>query len=228
MEAGLSLKTMQTVRRERDERLRERYWTYISRLCIKPHQLMFGDETSLDGRDLRRVKGWGAVGAPVSIRDIFHRGRRISILAVYSYSGHVEFDYVEGSYNTESFMRHILKMIQARMQPIPNPNSILVLDNCRIHKVEEDYLRSFCNHLGGDLVFLAPYSPVDSPVEKVFNACKHRWMADSEQLQSLRDTKSAIRRCFYNCTVGHSSDTAERTYASCGYHYDSHSDSDEE
>jgi hypothetical protein len=42
-------------------------------------------------------------------------------------------DVVEGSFCTESFCRFIEKVLD-NMQPYPNPNSVLVMDNCRIHR----------------------------------------------------------------------------------------------
>lgn len=42
-------------------------------------------------------------------------------------------DVVEGSFCTESFMRFIERLLD-NMQPFPAPNSVIVMDNCSIHK----------------------------------------------------------------------------------------------
>lgn len=43
---------------------------------------------------------------------------------------------VEGSFNTELFTDFI-RLLLSRMQPFPAPNSVIVMDNCRIHKAQE-------------------------------------------------------------------------------------------
>ena len=43
---------------------------------------------------------------------------------------------VEGSFNTELFMDFIRNLL-SKMQPFPNPNSVIVMDNCAIHKAPE-------------------------------------------------------------------------------------------
>ncbi|KIJ06821.1 hypothetical protein PAXINDRAFT_51870, partial [Paxillus involutus ATCC 200175] len=42
-------------------------------------------------------------------------------------------DIVEGSFCTETFYVFIERLLQ-KMQPFPLPNSVIVMDNCRIHK----------------------------------------------------------------------------------------------
>ncbi len=43
---------------------------------------------------------------------------------------------IEGSYDTESFMQFI-KDLLTKMQPFPAPNSVIIMDNCKIHKALE-------------------------------------------------------------------------------------------
>lgn len=54
------------------------------------------------------------------------------------------------------------------MNPYPNDNSILILDNCAIHK--SDILRELVEEKGCLLVFLPPYSPDFNPIEQSFSA----------------------------------------------------------
>lgn len=56
------------------------------------------------------------------------------------------------------------------MNPFPNDRSILVLDNCAIHKSEA--LREAVESMGCLLVFLPPYSPDFNPIEESFSAGK--------------------------------------------------------
>lgn len=43
---------------------------------------------------------------------------------------------IEGSFNTELFTQFIEDLV-VKMQPFPASNSVVVMDNCRIHKAPE-------------------------------------------------------------------------------------------
>ena len=53
------------------------------------------------------------------------------------------------------------------MNPYPQDKSILVLDNCAIHK--SDVLCEVVNAHGQRLIFLPPYSPDYNPIEESFS-----------------------------------------------------------
>jgi hypothetical protein len=48
-------------------------------------------------------------------------------------SGILHCDIVEGSFRTDSFALFIQNLLDY-MEPFPGPNSVIVMDNCRIHK----------------------------------------------------------------------------------------------
>ena len=50
-----------------------------------------------------------------------------------SMDGIIECIIIEGSFNSESFLRFVKGLLN-KMNPYPSPNSVLVMDNCRIHK----------------------------------------------------------------------------------------------
>jgi hypothetical protein len=50
-----------------------------------------------------------------------------------SLDGVLHVDVVEGSYNFNSFDSFISGLL-SRMDQYPGPNSVIVMDNCRIHK----------------------------------------------------------------------------------------------
>ena len=56
-----------------------------------------------------------------------------SVLPALSLDGIVALDIVEGSYNTKRFKRFIRGLLD-QMNEFPGPRSVVVLDNCRIHK----------------------------------------------------------------------------------------------
>ena len=59
------------------------------------------------------------------------------------------------------------------MNPYPQNKSIIVLDNCAIHK--SDLLREVVEGSGQLLVFLPPYSPDYNPIEESFSCGKCRF-----------------------------------------------------
>jgi hypothetical protein len=58
---------------------------------------------------------------------------RYSILPAITTSGILALDIVEGSFNKVWFARFIDGLLD-QMSPWPLPNSVIVMDNCRIHK----------------------------------------------------------------------------------------------
>jgi hypothetical protein len=57
---------------------------------------------------------------------------RYSVLPALSLGGILYSNIVEGSFNTESFTDFIKGLLD-QMQPYPAQNSVIVMDNCRIH-----------------------------------------------------------------------------------------------
>ena len=58
---------------------------------------------------------------------------RYSILPAISLFGMLECMIIEGSYNTDLFITFIEDLLQ-KMRPFPEPKSVIVMDNCAIHK----------------------------------------------------------------------------------------------
>lgn len=57
------------------------------------------------------------------------------------------------------------------MNPWPLDRSVLIMDNCAIHK--SDALRAAVEVKGCRLVFLPPYSPDFNPIEESFSSCMY-------------------------------------------------------
>ena len=59
---------------------------------------------------------------------------RFSVLPALSLTeGILHCDIVEGAFDSDMFYTFIDRLLD-RMQPYPTPNSVIVKDNCRIHK----------------------------------------------------------------------------------------------
>ena len=56
------------------------------------------------------------------------------------------------------------------MNRYPQDRSIIVLDNCAIHRVNA--IRELVEAQGVLLIFLPPYSPDFNPIEESFSYCK--------------------------------------------------------
>jgi hypothetical protein len=70
---------------------------------------------------------------------------RYSILPAISMEGIVHCKIVEGSYNSELFSTFISELLD-HMHPFPMPQSVIVMDNCSIHKAPEiaEMIRGRC------------------------------------------------------------------------------------
>ena len=58
---------------------------------------------------------------------------RYSMLPAMLLDGILSADIMEGSYNMASFTAFIGALLN-QMKPFPEPNSVIIMDNCRIHK----------------------------------------------------------------------------------------------
>ena len=56
------------------------------------------------------------------------------------------------------------------MQPWPLPNSVLIMDNAAIHRV--DGVREMVEAHGSRLIYLPAYSPDLNPIEEAFSSIK--------------------------------------------------------
>lgn len=57
-----------------------------------------------------------------------------------------------------------------RMQPFPAPNSVIVMDNARIHK--NPHIVELIEEHGMHVLFLPPYFPDYNPIELAFSVIK--------------------------------------------------------
>ena len=138
-------------------------------------QLLFIDETRRDGKSLRRRFGRAPRGCTPVVLTLPGRSKAHSILAMCSMDGVIEQVTVEGGFDGELFMdafeTHFLEHVRA----FPAPGSVVVMDNCAIHKKEYERLKATIEERGGLLIFLPPYSPDFNPIESIFANFK-RWL----------------------------------------------------
>ena len=216
-DAGYSLKNLRRVAAQRDERKRDLYWESVYLTVTFIDQLVFADETAKDTRTLWRRRGWGKSGVPVETRQFLIRGKHVSVLALYGIDGFIDFHFKEGGYKAEDFMAAVATSIIPHLQQWPLPRSVLVLDNCNIHKKYLEQLQGMVSARGARLLFLAPYSPVDNPIEMAFSAFKACWRRNIRWLLHTQDS-SAIKFCMGNCHKHlRGVDSHKGCYNHCGY-----------
>jgi len=81
----------------------------------------------------------------------------------------------ERSVDSALFLDVLKNDIFPVMQAYPGERSVLLLDNCRIHQ-KDDIAVACAQREGGAVlvVYLPPYSPDFSPIEKMFNLTKQK------------------------------------------------------
>jgi transposase len=108
-----------------------------------------------------------------------------SVLPALAIHGMVYSHIVEGSFTASRFIDFIHGLLD-HLQPYPAPNSVIVMDNCRIHKAPEiqEMIEARCAvpnertivylrlSRGMRLEFLPTYSPDFNPIEQAFSAIK--------------------------------------------------------
>ena len=84
------------------------------------------------------------------------------------------------------------------MQQFPACNSILVMDNCSIHHV--DQVKEELHSAGIMVIFLPPYSPDLNPCEELFSYVKYYLKDCDDILQCMDEPKDLLRSAFNSVT----------------------------
>jgi transposase len=165
---GITRKRLSRIARERSRRKRLQFWLETAE--YRPDQFVFLDETRKDDRTTYRRYGRATHGRRAEADIQFVRGIGYSVLPAMSLDGFLAVDVVEGSWNMEAFERFVLFEVVPQMNPFPEKNSVLVMDNCRIHK--SGFMLNILRGLGIRVHFLPPYSPDYNPIEQAFSVYK--------------------------------------------------------
>jgi len=135
-------------------------------------QLVFTDESYCDKRNTSRLTGWSERGTRATVPAPFKRGRRYSILPALSLDGILDVAVIEGAVNGDVFIEFI-KGLTLEMNPWPEKNSVLVMDNVKFHLKDE--VHELLEERGIHVVYLPPYSPDLNPIETAFS-CTKAWI----------------------------------------------------
>ena len=148
--------------------------------------LVWVDETGSDNSDQIRKFGYALRGLPPLYHRFLVRGTRISSIVAMGCEGVLTFNMVTGTTNGETFFDFIRGSIIPSMQPFPAPCSILVMDNCSIHHIQE--VRDILDLAGILLLYLPPYSPDLNPAEEMFSYVKY-YLKDHDEILTKYHTR---------------------------------------
>lgn len=167
-------------------------------LYLYPEQLVFVDETGKDARDFLRKKAWGPIGKPIAVKLPFARGKRVSALAGFNHSGFLGWNYTPDTFTRFIFHDQFVENILPHLNKWPLPNSIVIIDNARIHMYKEfaDAVAS----RGAVVVFLPPYCPQFNPIETAFASLK-QWVLRHAHLVFSRAPEQILSLAFESCVV---------------------------
>ncbi|GET01620.1 hypothetical protein GLOIN_2v1434041 [Rhizophagus clarus] len=112
-------------------------------------------------RSLSRLYGYSPRNTHAQKKVVFIRGKWYTILPAHTLEGFVAVDIFEGSCDKKKFVKFVLDKVVPIMNPYPGDNSIIVIDNVRIH--HDDELIALLNELGCHVIFLPPgYNPIEN------------------------------------------------------------------
>lgn len=157
------------------------------------------DETGSDRRDQLRKFGYSVRGLPATCKRLLTRGTRVSAIVGMSSDGVEAYELSIGSTDSIKFIDFIRGNLIPTMQPFPDKHSIIIMDNCSIHHVQE--VKDIVDSCGIVLFYLPPYSPDLNPIEELFSYLKY-YLKNHEDLLSTSTSLSSphhsgrIRECY--------------------------------
>lgn len=149
---------------------RQLYAEFILRYVTSPNQLVFLDEATNSRNSLRRYKS----RAPAKTQPLGSNvipSSRVNIIAAITILGIFEFNLITGTVDTSDIGYFLVNHVFPNMNPYPEPNSILIMDNARVHSLH-DLGEYAWHHYGVLVLYLPPYSPDLNPIERLFGYCK--------------------------------------------------------
>jgi hypothetical protein len=145
----------------------------------------------------------------------FVRGDKYSLIAALGENGILSNTVVEGSFNFESFWDFVFGNLIHKMSPYPGPNSVLVLDNARIHHSIEFQLRM--EMFGLRVIYLPAYSPDYNPIELCFSQIRSYFRRNAEVIENLAAEFIMMEDIITDSCNQISSENAINYMNHCGY-----------
>ncbi|KEP50069.1 DDE family endonuclease, partial [Rhizoctonia solani 123E] len=134
-------------------------------------QFVCVDETGCTRNTTKRRWGWSPIGIRAFYGEYSVRGERYTLLPALSLDGVLHLDIFCCSVNSDLFDLFIMRLLD-QMNPWPQRNSVIILDNASIHKSAN--IRAMVEARGCRLLYLPAYSPDLNPIEQLFAWLKGR------------------------------------------------------
>lgn len=191
------------------------YFSKLNQVYMYPHQLVFVDETSKDGRDAYRKYARSPVGEKAVVRLPFRRGHRVSVLAAVNADGFIGWKTTRDTFTRQKFHDAFAECVIPKLNPYPLPNSIVIMDNAKIHMYRE--LEEAIHQCGALLIYLPPYAPQLNPIEVCFGRLK-RWIQRHANLAFPLYPEKVLEVAMPLCIKTENGTGGEFSY--CGYKND--------
>ena len=140
------------------------------------------------------------------------------MLPALSLDGILHLEVVENAITGADFHRFVEGLLP-RMNEFPLPNSVLVIDNASIHKVEG--IREMVEDRGARLVYLPSYSPDFNPIELAFSTIKQWLRLNRDRVnRELESVDGTVYNVFWEAVHSVTAEQARGWYKHCGYTVD--------
>ena len=195
---GFSRQKLALYALQRDETLRQQYVTDVT---IYPREtLIFVDETGTDRKDTLRKYGYSLRGKPLKAQRLLVRGEHLSCIVAMSLDGIVAIKVTTGSVDGDIFYDFVCTSLLPKLMPFDgkNENSVIVLDNCSVHHVDE--VQQALSDCGVITHYLPPYSPDYNPIELAFSKVKYVIKSMEMEMQAINDIETIVLSAFATIT----------------------------
>ena len=130
--------------------------------------------------------------------ELLIRGERVSAVACMSCAGLLDVKTVKGTTDGDTY--DCSDTPTPHLMPFDgrNPHSVVVMDNCSIHHVQEVAIS--IQDVGAVVHFLAPCSPDFNPIEELFAKVKAELKSRESQMQHITDLHLLLLAAFTTVT----------------------------
>lgn len=160
--------------------------------------LVFVDETGSDRRTHARKEGWAVLGERAVDRRLLVRGQRINSVVAMDCCGTVAVDCSFENCTGARFFDFLRGVLFPEMGSFPGQRSVLVMDNCSIHRIQE--IAQLATDFEIIIMFLPPYSPDLNPIELLFSYSKGVQRALDDLLQLVENPLPLVEETFWSVT----------------------------
>ena len=134
-------------------------------------------------------------------------------MAALNVTGFIGWESTRGTFTRRKFHEAFATHVIPKLNPWPLPNSIVIMDNAKIHMYEK--LEESIHQTGARLLFLPPYAPQLNQIEVCFGRLK-RWIQRKANLIFPIYPEEVLEVAMRLCTRASENETLGE-YVHCGY-----------